>query len=96
MAPQGGEWGAHHGCCEVVCSWAKLTLMESSLGLQSSAHLPHCEYAILPIFLYYLLKIKMCLCVGGMRMTAGASSLEFESIRNVPGPMCFSRLTSPL
>lgn len=70
--------------------------MESSLGLQSSSHLPHCEYAILPMFLYYLLKIKMCLCVGGMRMTAGASSLEFESILNVPGPMCFSRLTSPL
>lgn len=72
------------------------TLMEYSPGLLSSSHLPHCEYAILPMFLYYLLKIKMCLCGGGMRLRAGANSLEFESILSVPGPMCFSRLASSL
>lgn len=31
-----------------------------------------------------------------MGLRAGESSLEFESIPNVPEPMHFSRLTSPL
>lgn len=48
--------------------------------LLSSSHLPHCDYDILPVFLYYSLKIKMCLCVGGMGLRAAESSLGPENI----------------
>lgn len=40
---------------------------------------------------YCLLKIKMCLCGGGMGSRVGESFLEFESIFNVFGFMCFLR-----
>lgn len=38
----------------------------------------------------------MHLCGGGMGLSPGGELLAFESILSVPGPMCFSRLTSPL
>lgn len=69
--------------------------MEFTPVLLSSSHLPHCEHSIPPVFLYYLLKIKMCLCGGGMGQRAGESSLEFVSILSGPEPMRFSRLASP-
>lgn len=36
------------------------------------------------------------MCLGGMGLRAEESSLEFDSILTVPGPMRFSRLMSPL
>lgn len=97
---QCGEWGVggERAMVAAVKSFVlelNYTLMEYSPGLLASSHLPHCDYASLPLFLYYLLKIKMCLC-RGLRLRAGERSLGFESFLNVPGPLCFSHLTSSL